>query len=147
MNTSNKESTASRLQYIMQQRNLRQIDILEACMPYCQRYNIKMNKSDISQYVSGKVEPNQNKLFILGQALNVNESWLMGFDVPMDRATQIMIEQPSTPTLSSIERQIINAYRNSDDITKEMVHRTLGVEANLGKMIKHLTENTDTLST
>ena len=56
-----------------------------------------MNKSDISQYVSGKVEPNQNKLFILGQALNVNESWLMGFDVPMDRSTQIMIEQPSTP--------------------------------------------------
>lgn len=143
MNTSNKESTASRLQYIMHQRNLRQIDILEACIPYCQRYNIKMNKSDISQYVSGKVEPNQNKLFILGQALNVNESWLMGFDVPMDRSTQIMIEQPSTPDLSPIERQIINAYRNSDDITKEMVHRTLGVKTNLGKMIRRLTENTD----
>lgn len=46
--------------------------------------NMKMNKSDISQYYSGKTEPNQNKLFILGKALDVNESWLMGFDVPKE---------------------------------------------------------------
>ena len=44
-----------------------------------------MNKSDISQYVSGKVEPSQEKLVVLGMALNVTESWLMGFDVPMER--------------------------------------------------------------
>lgn len=44
-----------------------------------------MNKSDLSQYVSGKVEPNQDKLFVLGNALKVNEAWLMGYDVPMSR--------------------------------------------------------------
>lgn len=81
-----KENTSSRLKYIMKTRNLRQIDILNACLPFCEKYHIKMNKSDISQYVSGKVEPNQNKLFILGQALNVAEAWLMGLDVPMERA-------------------------------------------------------------
>lgn len=123
----NKNSTASRLQYVMRQRNLRQIDILKACIPYCQKYNIKMNKSDISQYVSGKVEPNPHKLFILGQALNINESWLMGFDVPMDK---------TPPNLSPIEKQIINAYRNSDDITKEMVYRTLGIETHIEKDAK-----------
>ena len=46
-----------------------------------------MNKSDISQYVSGKVEPSQEKLVILSMALNVSESWLMGFDVPMERGS------------------------------------------------------------
>ena len=44
-----------------------------------------MNKSDISQYVSGKVEPNQDKLAVLGMALGVNEAWLMGYDVNKER--------------------------------------------------------------
>lgn len=78
-------STAERLKQIMEERNLKQVDILRLSLPICEKYNIKMNKSDISQYVSGKVEPSQEKLVVLGLALNVTETWLMGFDVPMDR--------------------------------------------------------------
>lgn len=70
---------------IMQDRNLRQVDILQLTSPYCKEYGVKMNKSDISQYVSGKVEPNQDKLAILGMALGVNEAWLMGYDVARER--------------------------------------------------------------
>jgi transcriptional regulator with XRE-family HTH domain len=80
-----RETTAKRLNKIMKDRALRQVDILNLAAPYCEQYEVKMNKSDISQYCSGKTEPNQDKLFILGLALNVNESWLMGLDVPMDR--------------------------------------------------------------
>lgn len=80
-----KESTATRLNKIMSDRNLRQVDILNKTIPYCEKYNVKMNKSDISQYCSGKTEPNQEKLFVLGTALDVGEAWLMGFDVPMER--------------------------------------------------------------
>ena len=80
-----KENTAIRLKTIMNMRGLRQVDILNLTVPYCQKYSVKMNKSDISQYCSGKTEPNQEKLFILGNALNVSEAWLMGFDVPMER--------------------------------------------------------------
>ena len=69
----------------MDERNLRQIDILNLTLPFCEKYGIKMNKSDISQYVSGKVEPNQDKLAVLGMSLNLNEAWLMGYDVPMKR--------------------------------------------------------------
>ena len=78
-------STANRLKYIMKERNLKQVDILNLSLPICAKYNIKMNKSDISQYVSGKVEPSQEKLVVLGMALNVTESWLMGFDVSPER--------------------------------------------------------------
>lgn len=86
----NKECTSIRLKRIMKERNLRQVDILESTKRYCDLYNVKMNKSDISQYVSGKVEPNQSKLAILGMALNVNEAWLMGYDVPMERQRNVL---------------------------------------------------------
>ena len=42
-----------------------------------------MGRNHICQYVSGKVKPNQEKLSILALALNVNETWLLGYDVPM----------------------------------------------------------------
>lgn len=80
-----KENTSIRLKQIIDNRNLKQVDILDMTKPYCVKYDVKMNKSDISQYVSGKVEPNQEKLFILAKALGVNEAWLMGFDVPMKK--------------------------------------------------------------
>lgn len=80
-----KESTSDRLRYLMNERRLKQVDILNLSLPYCKEYNVKMNKSDISQYVSGKVEPSQEKLVILGMALNVSEAWLMGFDVSPER--------------------------------------------------------------
>ena len=80
-----KENTSLRLKKIMAERNLRQVDILERTKPFCTKYDVKMNKSDLSQYVSGKVEPSQEKLVILGLALNVSEAWLMGLDVPIER--------------------------------------------------------------
>lgn len=82
-----KYNTSDRLRQIMNERNLRQIDILNLTVPYCKKYDVKMNKSDISQYVSGKVEPNQDKLAVLGMALGVNEAWLMGYDIPRERKT------------------------------------------------------------
>ena len=44
-------------------------------------------KSAMSQYVSGKFVPKQTRIYLLAQALNVNEAWLMGYDVPMERAS------------------------------------------------------------
>lgn len=79
------ENTALRLKQIMRERNLRQVDIIRMAEPYCKEFNLKLTKSDMSQFVSGKVEPGQWKLTILGKALNVSEAWLMGYDVPMER--------------------------------------------------------------
>ena len=81
----NKTNTSERFKQLMKERNLKQVDILNLSLPFCSKYNVKMNKSDISQYVSGKVEPSQDKLVVLGMALNVTEAWLMGFDVPSER--------------------------------------------------------------
>lgn len=80
----NKATTASRLQTLMRDRNLRQVDILEKARAYAAQRGIKLNKSDISQYVSGKVEPGQDKLLLLAEALGVNPAWLLGYDVPAE---------------------------------------------------------------
>ena len=79
-------NTAKRLREIMDQRGLRQRDLVALVAPYCEKYGVTITKSHISLYVNGKAEPNQWKLLVLGRALGVSEAWLMGFDVPMEKA-------------------------------------------------------------
>lgn len=83
-------TTAQRLKQIMDERDLRQVDILRLAQPYCEQYNVKLSKGALNQYISGTVkEPRNDKLSILAFALGVSEAWLMGFDVPIDRTTPI----------------------------------------------------------
>lgn len=76
-------TTAERLRYLIDSRGLKQVDILRLAAPFCKKYMVKLNKSDLSQFVSGKVSPGRFKLRVLALALDVNENWLMGMDVPM----------------------------------------------------------------
>lgn len=111
----------------MTERNLKQVDILNLATPFCQKYGIKLNKNDLSQYVSGKVEPGQNKLYILGQALNVSEAWLMGFDVPMEKSYKPSKNTSGDISLNSHEKKVLLAYRQNPKM-QEAVDRLLGVE-------------------
>jgi len=45
----------------------------------------KIPKSSISQYMSGHVKPKQDRIYLICKALNINEAWLIGYDVPMER--------------------------------------------------------------
>ena len=42
-----------------------------------------INKSTISQYLSKEYEPKRDRLELFAKTLNVNEAWLIGYDVPM----------------------------------------------------------------
>lgn len=48
----------------------------------------KIPKSAMSQYISGAFEPKQDRLFLIANALNVSEVWLMGYDVPINAETE-----------------------------------------------------------
>ena len=98
--------TADRLRFIMKNRGLKQVDIVRMCQPYCAQYGVKMNKSDISQYLSGKAEPSQDKLIVLGMALGVQESWLMGFDVPESRDLDAQKEPAISGELSATKQEL-----------------------------------------
>lgn len=63
-----------RLKEALQRAGLKQIELA----------NITgISKSTLSQYFSGDYEPKQKNLHKLASALNVDEAWLMGFDVPV----------------------------------------------------------------
>lgn len=44
-----------------------------------------IDKSKISSYMSGRYKAKQDGVYLLAQALDVNEIWLMGYDVPIER--------------------------------------------------------------
>lgn len=44
-----------------------------------------ISKSSISRYLSGAWEGKQDAVYALAKVLSVNEAWLMGYDVPMER--------------------------------------------------------------
>ena len=71
-----KSTFAERLNAIIQEQNIRQIDL-------CKKTGI--GKSAMSQYLRGSFAPKQQKLYDLAEALNVSEAWLMGYDVPRER--------------------------------------------------------------
>lgn len=95
--------------------------------PYCKQYDVKLNRNDLSQYVNGKVEPGQTKLYILGQALQVSEAWLMGYDVPMNgsslasRLQQAMDERGVSvghlAELTGLSKETIIKYLQNDSVT------------------------------
>lgn len=91
-----KLTTADRLKYLMEVRHLRQVDILRAIEPYCREYGVKLERNALSQYVSGKAVPRQDKLTVLGLGLGVSEAWLMGYDVPMERRDELASDDEPT---------------------------------------------------
>lgn len=97
-----KTTTSNRLKEIMSEQNLRQVDILEMIAPYSKKLDIRLAKNDLSQYVSGKVEPSQEKLTLLSLALNVSEPWLMGYDVPKQEITSNSNSAISVPLVGTI---------------------------------------------
>ena len=69
------DTFANRLRKAMDIRNFKQIDLVN---------KTKLDKSLINKYLNGISEAGSDKLTILSNALDVNEVWLMGYDVPMN---------------------------------------------------------------
>lgn len=80
-----RSSTSERLKQLMSERNLRQVDILEKSKPFQKQLGVKMGRSALSQYVTGKSKPDDKKLYLLSKTLDVSEAWLMGYDVDIKR--------------------------------------------------------------
>lgn len=69
-----KLSTNDRLQELANTYGITQVEM-------CKRTGIP--KSTMSLYWNGKRVPKQNILTLIADAYNVQEAWLMGYDVPM----------------------------------------------------------------
>ena len=91
-------STASeRIKEGMALRGLKQVDLVE---------RTGISKGALSSYISGRYIPKQNNTFLIAKALDVNEAWLMGADVPMERVSG-KTESKQEPSYSSQCKEII----------------------------------------
>lgn len=70
------DTFANRLKKALEYNNMKPIDLAN---------KTHINKSLISNYLSGAFKAKQDKLDIIAKTLNVSEAWLMGYDVDMDR--------------------------------------------------------------
>lgn len=119
-----KTTTGNRLKEFMSLHSLKQADIVAAAQPYCASYGVKLNRSDVSQYISGKTEPGQDKLLLLSAALGVDVAWLMGYEVPMYPVAQPQAavvsldlkdaERDGLFHLTQEEQRLLAAYRDAE---------------------------------
>ena len=70
------DTFANRLKKALEYNNMKPIDLAN---------KTHINKSLISNYLSGAFKAKQDKLDIIAKTLNVSEAWLMGYDDDMDR--------------------------------------------------------------
>lgn len=141
-----KSTFRKRLKEIMQLRGKRQADVaLETGIP----------KSAISQYLSGKFEAKQDRIYVLSKYFNVSEAWLMGCDVPMERSFSEEINDRMNDYISKLpeydlfddslykgevdgehlsliitrhEMEVIESYRKAEKPLRDGIDRMLGVE-------------------
>ena len=96
-----------------------------------------IGKSSISTYLTGEYEPKQKNIYKMALALNVNEAWLMGADVPMERqdtaASHIQnpIAANITPLPAMKERQVLGATACGKPLHRELLDETILAPADI----------------
>ena len=75
------DTFANRLLIAMKKNNINQIELSEKTT----LHGKKISQSLINKYLKGKAFARQDNIYILSKILNVNEVWLMGYNVPMDK--------------------------------------------------------------
>lgn len=65
-----------RLKQALELRGMRAVDLVE---------KTGIPKGAISYYLAGKSQPKADRIYIMARALDVNEAWLLGYDVTMQR--------------------------------------------------------------
>lgn len=88
------DTFSNRLNTAMRIRNIRPIELSE---------KTGIDKSKISSYMSGRYKAKQDGVYLLAQALSVNEAWLMGLDVSMERTPDYLLKKIGAIPLSEIE--------------------------------------------
>lgn len=122
---------AERLQEAMKLRDIKQYELVKRS---------GIDKGAISRYLSGGYEPRKDRLAKLAEALNVSESYLLGYTENPERLEDADMQsfmdmfnretfKASHPVeLSEEDYDIITAFQNADEKTKKAVRVLLGLE-------------------
>jgi len=120
----NVEEFGARLKSALKRKNMSQSKLSEIS---------GINTSTISEYISGRYEPSRSRIAEFANVLDVNEVWLMGYDVPMER--NIKAEKNirlTTYEKKQLLKNIENVYRqknkNIESIKKEYNLKTFSAD-------------------
>lgn len=111
-----KKTISQRIKEGLEIRGMKQSELVE---------KTGIGKSSISTYISGAYEPKQRNIYKIAKALNVNEAWLIGLDVEMDRISTV-----NKLEVTQDELNLLNNYKKLNNLGK--------TEAN--KRVEELTE-------
>ena len=80
-------------------------------------------KSAVSQYLSGKSQNMDSKrLYAIAQYLDVDEPWLLGYDVPMERPAPEELGELAADVLRNPELlQLVKFFKDLDAPDKSML--------------------------
>lgn len=119
------DTFANRLNKAIQFRNIKPIELSE---------KTGIDKSKISSYMSGRYKAKQDGVYLLAQALNVSEVWLMGYDVPMESIPINNIEKIQIPVLGTVRagynylaQENVVGYESIDNVSDKENYYALQV--------------------
>lgn len=120
---NSKSSLKNRLYEAMALRGKKAVDLTR---------DLNIPKSAVSQYLSGKSQKmDSERLYAIAKYLDVDEPWLLGFDVPMERAATKKEQPTGFDGLSDDRKVFISKVAQMSD-----------AEFNRLKQILSLVENT-----
>ena len=99
-----------RLREILNTYNLSQIELAK---------RLDIPKASLSMYVSDKRKMKQNRITQLAEMFNLNEAWIMGYDVPM-RKQPVQVDF-MIPGITEEEHALIEMYRSLDKDSRQNV--------------------------
>jgi transcriptional regulator with XRE-family HTH domain len=100
--------TPQRLKEALTKANMKQADLVRAT---------GIDKGSIHHYLTGKYEPKADPINKMAIALNVNEMWLWGYDVPMEREKKT----PDKIELTEGEEMLLDLFRRVPVESQQMV--------------------------
>ena len=103
-------SFADRLKQSMKDKNLKQIELLRAA----EDKGLKIGKSHISQYVSGKTIPRDNIMKVLAEILEVDTGWLKG-----NESSDTVLKTEVEPQKNIIIENTSNLYNKKQNNLEE----------------------------
>lgn len=101
-------TTPERLKIAMTNAKIKQIELARLS---------GIDRGTINNYVLGKYEPKSTAINKMAIALNVNEMWLWGYDVPMEREKKA----PEKLELNEGEEMLLDLFRRVPAESQQMV--------------------------
>lgn len=120
---NSKSSLKNRLYEAMTIRGKKAVDLTK---------DLQIPKSAVSQYLSGKSQKmDSERLYAIAKYLDVDEPWLLGYDVPMKSDSETKKEQPTeTDGLSEKKKAFIERVMQMSDAELDRLDKILALVEN-----------------